>query len=115
VFDNKFAKKDLRPCMTLCKKKRLELHSGTFAFEEFPTGVWFSSFYRIRKLFLTAQCQSLASFLGSEGGPPCNSCLMFAVKVGEQLIAGELAWTVAQSHRFAASQHSGPESSGLAR
>lgn len=75
-----FGETELKACMSIIERRNEELHSGTLAFEEFPTRVWLSSFYRICKLLLTAQGQSLASFLGNDEADAADKMIVTSEK-----------------------------------
>lgn len=61
-----FGDEELKTCMSIIERRNEELHSGTLAFEEFPTSLWLSSYFRICKLLLSSQGQSLKAFLGRD-------------------------------------------------
>jgi hypothetical protein len=75
-----FGETELKTSMSIVERRNEELHSGTLAFEEFPTRVWLSSFYRICKLLLTAQGQSLASFLGKDEADAAEKMIVASEK-----------------------------------
>jgi hypothetical protein len=55
LFDE-FSKEDLTAALALANRRNEELHSGSAAFDEYPTKLWLPGFYRV--------CRSLTKVLG---------------------------------------------------
>lgn len=75
-----FGDEELKTCMTIIERRNEELHSGTLAFEEVPTGLWLSSYYRICKLLLSPQSQSLVTFLGKDEADAAEKMILASEK-----------------------------------
>ena len=65
VIDN-FTEDDFKSAQTFMMRRNAELHSGTLAFDSFPTEVWLAEYYRLCDLLLRAQNKTLGRLFGGE-------------------------------------------------
>jgi hypothetical protein len=61
-----FSANETTKAMQLIELRNTELHSGTPAFEGHATGAWLPDYFRVAKLLLESQAQSLDDLLGKE-------------------------------------------------
>lgn len=59
-----FTKQEENAALLLVERRNEELHSGRPAFEDFPTSLWLTDFYRICNLLLRHQGKELADLFG---------------------------------------------------
>lgn len=62
-----FTADDARFCQRIASLRNEELHSGSPAFADYPTGQWLGDYYRVCKLLLAHCRKSLKDFLGDLG------------------------------------------------
>ncbi|SFI13961.1 hypothetical protein [Halpernia frigidisoli] len=53
-------------CKEITIKRNEELHSGNLGFDNFPTKIWLSKYYKTLKILLEFQEKTLLDFLGSD-------------------------------------------------
>lgn len=53
-------------CKEITTKRNEELHSGNLGFDNFPTKVWLSKYYKTLKILLEFQEKTLLDFLGND-------------------------------------------------
>jgi hypothetical protein len=63
---DKFTEDDKKLCNALINRRNEELHSGSSAFEEYPSAQWLSGFYRACKILCESQNKTLEDLIGTE-------------------------------------------------
>jgi hypothetical protein len=61
-----FTSAERKFAMTLIERRNEELHSGTPAFHDFPSGLWLSEYFRVCQILLDAQGKKLGHLIGGE-------------------------------------------------
>lgn len=61
-----FTDREYDHCLNLIERRNIELHSGAAAFEDFPTRLWLSDYYRVCQILLKAQEKTLGDLLAAE-------------------------------------------------
>lgn len=61
-----FTDEDRDTCLELLRRRNEELHTGTPVFEDLPTRLWLSDYYRICALLLSFQGHTLADLFGAD-------------------------------------------------
>jgi predicted RNA-binding Zn-ribbon protein involved in translation (DUF1610 family) len=75
-----FTAAEFKVCMALIGRRNEELHTGTLAFEEFPTKLWLADFYRISQILLTSLGFSLKDFVGATEAKAATTMIQGAEK-----------------------------------
>ncbi len=63
-----FTQADLKSVMILMDKRNAELHSGELPYEDFPTQLWLTNYFRVCRLLLDFLGFSLEELFGEEDG-----------------------------------------------
>lgn len=74
LFDD-FSKEDQIAAMALVNRRNDELHTGTSAFDEYPSKLWLTGFYRICWALADAMGESLDTLFGAEEGKAARQML----------------------------------------
>lgn len=61
-----FTTDDERACLLMADRRNAELHTGEFAFREFPNGKWLPDFYRVTKVLVEHLGFELEDYLGHQ-------------------------------------------------
>ncbi len=61
-----FSNEELKLCIAIINRRNEELHSGTCAFEEYPSSKWLGGFYKSCKVLCACQGNGLADLFGEE-------------------------------------------------
>jgi hypothetical protein len=66
VLFSDFSKEDLVMALALTNRRNDELHTGSAAFDEYPSKLWLAGFYRACRSLATAMGESLESLFGKQ-------------------------------------------------
>lgn len=61
-----FTIKEYDICMNFMERRNSELHSGSAAFEDYPTNIWLADFYRICNILITFQNKEMKDWLSDD-------------------------------------------------
>jgi hypothetical protein len=61
-----FTGEDFIFCMSMIERRNQELHTGTPAFDDFPTQLWLAKYFRICKILLSFQTHNLIDLFGTD-------------------------------------------------
>ena len=98
-----FTSEDATFCQRLAVLRNEELHAGTAAFADYPTGQWLGDFYRVAKVLLDSVNRDLTAFLGSDSEASAADELITATlarietTVKESIAAHRRGWEAAGS------------------
>jgi hypothetical protein len=91
-----FTESDFKACMSLIEMRNTELHSGTAAFEGYPTRLWLSNYFRACQILLAAQGKTLIELFGIEEAAGAEKMIAAA----EEKVVGDVKKVIAEATRF---------------
>ncbi|MBK8968011.1 MAG: hypothetical protein IPM36_15360 [Lewinellaceae bacterium] len=86
VFDrclnivSNFTKKEFDNCLALIDRRNEELHSGSGAFEDYPTKIWLSNYYHVCKILLEFQEKDLKRVIRKDEAAAAEEMIVEADK-----------------------------------
>jgi hypothetical protein len=81
-----FTEDDLKAALALVSRRNDELHSGTTAFDEYPSKLWIVGFYRICNTLTKEMGESLKTLLGAEAAAAAMEMLEESAKEVRQQV-----------------------------
>lgn len=90
LFDG-FSKDDKTAAMALVNRRNDELHTGASAFDEYPSKLWLTGFYRICYALTDAMGESLDGLFGAERGKAARRILDETQNEVKQQVLGSIA------------------------
>jgi len=70
-----FTEDDYKAVLALINRRNEELHSGSAAFDEYPSSQWLAGFYRVCRSLSSAMGESLTSLFGEDEASVANETL----------------------------------------
>jgi hypothetical protein len=108
-----FTEDDGKFCMTIINRRNEELHSGSTAFEDLPTALWMTPFFRVCKILLISQGKTLSDLFDETEAHAAEEMIEAADKTIKSNIEKQIGTSKSKFLAFTKKEQAQKKAAGL--